>query len=70
VPFVAVVGDREADGASLKVRGPDGRETPTSADELASRVDAAGEGYPRPRTTLPVRVSRRPPLSGGGDSER
>lgn len=71
VPYVAVVGDREASGASLTVRGPDGDETPLSVDDLEARVTAAGEGRPRSRTTLPVRVSVRPPRPGrDGDSER
>jgi threonyl-tRNA synthetase len=71
VPFVAVVGDRERDGAPLKVRGPDGRERSTTVDDLEVRVSAASEEFPQARTTLPVRLSERPPqVGGGGDSER
>ncbi|WP_439027353.1 His/Gly/Thr/Pro-type tRNA ligase C-terminal domain-containing protein [Haloarchaeobius sp. DT45] len=65
VPYVAVVGDREADGNPLKVQQREtGTEASLSIDELVDRVLAETDGTPRRRWTLPKRVSRHPRFDG------
>lgn len=72
VPFVAVVGDREVDGAPLKVRDRTGRETAQSVERLRERVTAAVGERPQRQPARPVRLSARPTFGdpGGGESER
>jgi threonyl-tRNA synthetase len=60
VPFAAVVGDREAEGGPLKVTdAAAGSEREMTVEALRERVAAAVEGWPRPRSRLPVRLSER-----------
>lgn len=72
VPFVAAVGDREVDGAPLKVRDETGAETESSVETLRQRVTAAVEEWPQPRVRRPSWLSARPAFdaAGEGDSER
>ena len=71
VPFVAVVGDREAEGGPLKVTDTaTGTERETTVEALRERVAAAVEGWPRPRSRLPVRLSERASLRADADGDR
>ncbi|WP_254832119.1 threonyl-tRNA synthetase editing domain-containing protein [Haloglomus salinum] len=61
VPFVAVVGDREADTESLKVWDRrEGTERSLSAEGLAALVEEVVEGFPRRERYLPVLVEDGP----------
>jgi len=82
VPFAAVVGDREAESGPLKVTDAvAGSEREMTVEALRERVAAAVEGWPRPRSRLPVRLSERSSLraddedgdhsgAAGDDSQR
>lgn len=60
VPFIVVVGEKEAGGAPLQVRVRGEREQPRlSLEELASRVREGTSGMPWRELPLPVRVSQR-----------
>ncbi|HMB50819.1 MAG TPA: threonyl-tRNA synthetase editing domain-containing protein [Natronoarchaeum rubrum] len=61
VPYVAVVGDRELDGAALAVRRLEpGREDELSVDELGERVLADCGERSAPVGRLPTRIERVP----------
>ncbi len=65
VPFICVVGEREAAGEPLQVRVRGEKEQPKlTVDELASRVHSGTEGLPFRPLPLPVRVSCRPIFFG------
>jgi threonyl-tRNA synthetase len=65
VPFICVVGEKEAGGEPLqvRVRGQKQQEKMTP-EELADRIHAATEGLPFRPLPLPVRVSQRPIFFG------
>jgi threonyl-tRNA synthetase len=64
VPFIAVVGDREAGGGPLKVRvrGEDEFEGPPEA--LAARMEELQSDKPRRPLNTPLRLSLRPVFVG------
>ena len=65
VPYYAVVGDREVDGAPLEVTVRGGPDRELSADDLREAVlDDVGD-LPTRRRYLPRRVSRQPRFVGG-----
>jgi threonyl-tRNA synthetase len=65
VPYYAVVGDRELDGADLGVTVREtGEEVELTADELRERVDEDIGDLPRKRRYLPRHLSDHPNFTG------
>jgi threonyl-tRNA synthetase len=65
VPFICVVGEKEAGGAPLQVRVRGEKAQPRlSLEDLCSRVREGCEGLPYRPLPLPARVSRRPIFYG------
>ena len=65
VPFICVVGEREATGEPLQVRIRGEKEQPKlEPGALADRIHAGTEGLPFRPLALPVRVSQRPIFFG------
>ncbi|MCT9097736.1 threonyl-tRNA synthetase editing domain-containing protein [Haloarchaeobius sp. HME9146] len=61
VPYLAVVGDQEADGDQLKVQvRANGTEVALTVTELVEAVQAAVSDTPRSRWSLPRRCSQQP----------
>jgi threonyl-tRNA synthetase len=59
VPFVAVIGEREAQDGSMRVRSRDGSLEDMSVRSLRARIEAGVEGFPeRPQASDPL-LSRR-----------
>jgi threonyl-tRNA synthetase len=61
VPFIAVMGDREAETGVLtvNVRQPEGKQE-MSVDALISIVEKENSGKPFERLSLPAELSKRP----------
>jgi threonyl-tRNA synthetase len=65
VPYIAVVGEREAGGEKLQVRVRGQKDQPKlSVDELVDAIKGATVGLPYRKLPLPVRVSQRPIFFG------
>jgi threonyl-tRNA synthetase len=65
VPFICVVGEKEAAGDNLQVRIRGEKAQPKlTVDELAARIHGETEGLPYRPLPLPVRVSQRPIFFG------
>jgi threonyl-tRNA synthetase len=65
VPFIAVVGEKEAGGEKLQVRVRGQKEQPhLSVEELVARIHEATAGMPYRALPLSVKVSQRPTFFG------
>jgi threonyl-tRNA synthetase len=64
VPFIVVVGDREAEGGPLSARVRGGDEFRGSAAELIARMDELAADKPRRPLNTPLRLSLRPIFVG------
>ena len=60
IPYIAVIGAREAASGKLNVRMRRGGATLLTVEELCDMIEAELEGYPRLGLSLPIKVSERP----------
>ncbi len=60
VPYIVVVGEREAKSGMLSVRIRGVGQESMSLDELLSRLSKEVEGYPKRPLTAPIMLSQRP----------
>lgn len=65
IPYVAVVGEKEADSSTLSIRARNPRQTlDLGVDELAQRIAEEVRGMPFRPLALPMLISKRPIFRG------
>lgn len=60
IPYIVVIGAREAEKGVLSVRRRDGSVAEVRLEDLAREIEERVGGHPRAPLTLPLRVSQRP----------